>query len=644
MSGYPSITVTIAQWGKVDYTARCVESLLRCSYPAGLEILVYDNDSPGGPGPVADMDEVRLIRGESNIGFGPAHNRLAALGEGELLLILNNDTVLTPSALTRMAEALADTDVGAVSPRYLGFDGATLEMGGYVGEGGWGFQLFRDMEPPPSLTRMTYPADYGSAACLLTRRELFLEMGGFDDVFAPAYYEDTDFCFRLWDRGLRVVVEPRAVVYHFEGATAGKETSSGMKSLQLTHREVFATRWSDQIAGRPEVSLQSALSRALGLGDRAVLWISPEIPRPDHEAGHARMAAMLRALRSQGWVVGLWVELAAGWEHYGRLLEAEGIPWFAYRSSGRLGGENPSAFSTLQELLTLPGWSLAAISFPEMAERFVPEIRRLAPGLPIVVDAVDLHFLRMARDPESDPAEVEEWKARELAVYRSVDGVITAGDHELEVLLDLIPQVPVRSFHSVATLEVAPQPLSSASGDVVFLGNANHSPNIAAVDYWADEIYPRLPPEVRTPLHLYGFGMERVADRWPPQRVKVEGWAPNLTEIFAKTRVFVAPLTYGAGTKGKILEASAAGVPVVTTPVGAEGYEGYLTEALVVEETAAGFAASLTELVVDDDAWKCKRVDILNAAREWEREAEVARSEWALWMQRRRRISPSGRS
>jgi GT2 family glycosyltransferase len=638
VSDFPSITVTIAQWGKVDFTTRCVDALLRSDYPGELEIRVSDNDSPGGPGEVEGRPEVTLIRGDSNIGFGPAHNLLARRGRGDLLLILNNDTVVTPSALSWLVAAAEDEGVGAVTPRYLGFDGSNLEMGGYVGKDGWGWQLFRGIEPPLSLTRMPFPADYGSGACLLTRRDLFVESGGFDDAFAPAYYEDTDYCFRLWDRGLRVIVEPRAVVYHYEGATAGRSTSEGMKVLQLSHRGVFAERWSSRLAGRDPVSTASAMRRALDLGGHSVLWISPELPRPDHEAGHARMLAMLQSLRSEGSRVVLWAEMASAWERYGRILEEADIPWFAYRTSGRLGGTNPAIFSTLQELLGLEVWDLVGISFPEMAERFVPEIRGLAPRVPIVVDAVDLHFLRMSRDPDTDGADVSEWRERELAVYRSVDGVITAGDHELEVLADLLPEIPARTFASVATLDAAETPVASAEGELVFLGNANHQPNLAAVDEWVERIHPRLPEAVRAPLTLYGDGTERLAQRWPSDAVEVRGWASDLGGVFRRARLFVAPLTYGAGTKGKILEAAASGVPVITTSIGAEGYGGRLGEALVVADEPEEFAAAVARLLADDAAWEeaCRR--ILDGVRAWGREEAVARSEWAMWMQRRRRL------
>ena len=634
---HPSVAVTIAQWGKVDYTYRCVQALLAGDYGGDIQVMVYDNASPEGPGPVADMDEVTLVRGDTNIGFGPAHNHLADLADAELLLILNNDTIMTPTALSTMVDAIEGDGIGAVSPRYIGFDGVTLEMGGYVFEDGWGWQLFRGARPPQYMTRSTFTADYGSAACLLTPRKLFVDSGGFDDLFAPAYYEDTDYCFGLRTKGHRIVVEPRAIVYHYEGATAGKDVSTGLKQLQEEHRSVFANRWKARISDSGSASQASALIRALALAGHAVLWVSPEFPRPDHEAGHARLVSMLRVLKEAGSAAALWAEMAPEWERYGEVLEREGIPWFAFRLSGRLRGENDAEYSTIQSLLSLGCWDVVIVSFPEMAKRIIPAVRSMCPEIPVLIDAVDLHFLREGRDPTSNIEEVEETKERELEIYRSSDGIIAASDHELELLTELVPNVPASVFSSVSTLEFRHESLAQQDGDPLFLGNLNHAPNVAAVDYWVKEVFPRLSDDGRRPLVLFGSATERFADRWPVEAVDVRGWAPDLQVLFAAARCFVAPLTFGAGTKGKILEAAAAGVPVVTTPVGSEGYSGGLVESLFVTDDPDAFAKYVEILMTDDEFWEKACVSALAGARDWEMCAGVEQSEWASWVRRRMR-------
>ena len=99
----------------------------------------------------------------------------------------------------------------------------------------------------PALTAPIYnfvrDVDYCSGALLATPRALFEQLGGFDPAFAPGYYEDTDYCFKLRDKGYRVLVQPEATVIHMEGGTAGLDVSRGMKQFQVVNQNKFLERW-----------------------------------------------------------------------------------------------------------------------------------------------------------------------------------------------------------------------------------------------------------------------------------------------------------------------------------------------------------------------------------------------------------------
>jgi glycosyltransferase involved in cell wall biosynthesis len=154
-------------------------------------------------------------------------------------------------------------------------------------------------------------------------------------------------------------------------------------------------------------------------------------------------------------------------------------------------------------------------------------------------------------------------------------------------------------------------------------------------------VFPLLPNHAKRPLVLYGSGAERFAGRWPIEAVDVRGWAPDLLKVFATARCFVAPLTFGAGTKGKILEAAAASVPVVTTSVGAEGYSGALLDSLFVTDDPDTFAKYVEVLMTDDEAWARARDAALEGALEWELRAGIEQAEWASWVRRRQRLGIS---
>ena len=93
--------------------------------------------------------------------------------------------------------------------------------------------------------------DYCSGALLATPRALFQSLGGFDSRFSPAYYEDTDYCFALRERGYRVYFQPASTIIHREGATSGVDVSRGVKRYQAINQKKFAEKWAPALAQYP---------------------------------------------------------------------------------------------------------------------------------------------------------------------------------------------------------------------------------------------------------------------------------------------------------------------------------------------------------------------------------------------------------
>ncbi len=640
----PSVTVTMAQWGKTDLTVRAVEALARSEYDGDIEILVYDNASPGGPGGVIHHPDVKVVLGEENVGFGAAHNHLAALGSGRLLLILNNDTIVAPTAISRLVTRMEDSGVGAVTPLYRDFTGVTLEMGGFLGPAADGWQLFRGQRPPRSLRSLPYQCDYGSGAALLLDRTWFVDRGGFDDVFAPAYYEDTDLCFALATEGKSVVVEPTAVVYHYEGATAGRDLSTGLKRYQVVNRTKFVERWAERLATRPPLGFGSALERALFPDvDEKVLWISPHLPRPDREAGHARIVSMIAALRAHRIGVALWAEHLIDADWYGPQLESRGIPWFGHNLATRWPLDDPGVTPrTVQALLELIDWDAVIISFPDVAQRFTPVVRKLRPRAAVLIDNVDVHFVRRLRGIESGVetmADIDRLKSWELGVYRHGDGVITASEVESELIAGEIPGLPVFTYVSVAA-DGMPGGIGepASDGSLTFLGNFHHPPNTDAVEWWLSSIGGLVTDTngEPIPLRVVGSGSEVLASAWESRGpLHVAGWVEDLASEFSRCRVFAAPLRYGAGTKGKLVTALRHGVPVVTTSVGAEGFDPAVTSALRIADDATAFARAVVELMTDDEAWTEAVGATRRAVGAIEISERVQAAELADWLRRR---------
>src|SRR2546422_4491037 len=138
--------------------------------------------------------------------------------------------------------------------------------------------------------------DYCSAAFLLTKRELFLENGGFDEDYSPAYYEETDYCVRLWEQGKRVVYDPNVITFHYEFASSGSQASA--IDLQIEHQKIFAIKHKDWLQSQHAAAPENALAarRREKKGRRRILFLDDRVPHMTLGSGFPRSNRILAEL------------------------------------------------------------------------------------------------------------------------------------------------------------------------------------------------------------------------------------------------------------------------------------------------------------------------------------------------------------
>ncbi|MFN8474677.1 MAG: glycosyltransferase family 2 protein [Anaerolineae bacterium] len=219
----------------------CLASVL-AQEPPPAEVVVVDNASTDGSADfVAETyPDVRLIRNETNVGVAQGYNMAAAALSSPLVILLNQDLRLLPGCLAALAETFDAPDVAVVGAKLLYADEQTIQhAGGHLvwplflaqhygyGEADgatWDAEMSSDGEPP---------VDYVTGAVFAVRKSVWDELGGFDDLFSPAYFEEVDYCWRVKARDSRIVYQPRARAIHFETTTLGK---GGRRYLELYHR------------------------------------------------------------------------------------------------------------------------------------------------------------------------------------------------------------------------------------------------------------------------------------------------------------------------------------------------------------------------------------------------------------------------
>jgi GT2 family glycosyltransferase len=245
----PLLSVVMVTYGGTQWIRPAVEALAAHTAEP-YELIIVDNASP--PDTVELLRSLRgvtVIYNDRNVGFGPGANQGVLHATGRYVCILNSDAFVEPGWLPPLIEVLeTDPNAGAAVPCLLHIDGTLQEAAGVVGRDG-STRALGDGDDPEALPyRFRRYADYGSAACLVMRRSIFAEVGGFDPAYPLGYCEDVDLCFALHERGLRTVYEPRSRVRHVRWGSSSRVES---ERRVFANQPILLARWRERLAGRP---------------------------------------------------------------------------------------------------------------------------------------------------------------------------------------------------------------------------------------------------------------------------------------------------------------------------------------------------------------------------------------------------------
>ncbi|MDR3444384.1 MULTISPECIES: glycosyltransferase [unclassified Dyella] len=598
-SATPTVSVIIPVHGKLDWTLTCLRSIARAGAETPFEVIVVDDASPDDTYHVlSNIPGLRVLRNEQNLGFIGTCNAGARAARGALLFFLNNDTQVMPGWLdTLVATHANEPDCGIVGSRLVYPDGRLQEAGCIVfADGqGWNVGRFGQREDPQYLYRRD--VDYVSGAALLISRNLFDQVGGFDARYAPAYCEDMDLAFAVRATGKRVVYEPASVVVHFEGISSGLDPFSGVKRYQAVNNGKFCEKWALALKDQPSRKL--SVDQALLHGHRHILIVDALTPDPNRDSGSLRLVNIMRLLREMGWRVTFMADNRRSTPAEISRLGAMGVrvlckPWAP----------------ALPAWLAHEGKSLDAVMLCRhyVMAPHLPLIRKMAPKAKLLFDTVDLHFLREQRAAAHDdnPALAKQAQASretELSLIRASDITFVVSPVEQKLIAAEVPEARVELLSNVHELFGRTHAYQEREG-LVFVGGFAHPPNIDAVNWLVDDIYPRIRqqrPDIE--LHLIGDIPESEQRRLDLPGVHIHGRVADLGPWMERSRIALAPLRYGAGVKGKVNMAMSHGLPVVASTIASEGMNLERGESVLVADDGASFASAILCLYDDPDLW-----------------------------------------
>ncbi len=617
----PRASVIILVYANATYLEAALRSVLESTDPRfPYEVIVVLNGV--APDVAATVRQsaygARIVESEANLGFGGGCNFGAAHARAPYLVFLNDDVTVCWGWLEALVStADARPDAGAVGSRILNADGTVQEAGSVIVADGSTAPVGRGLPGDTPRYRALRKVDYASACSLLVRRSVFESVGGFDERYFPAYYEDVDLALKLRQGGWAVLYQPASQLVHAESAS----TTSDFKSYLFRRNGRTLRRiWKSTLpAFEPRdpsdaVTLARAIRRAKG-SVAEVLIVDDRLPDAGLGSGYGRMAE-------------LCADLADG-PYSLTFYPTTGTP--SGNSLGQWGIEVVDG--DLNAYIRDPATriDIAVISRPHNWERAAAAIRRHHPGAAVIYDAEALFHRRIRQQLELEPDPVRrasrerEYRAAydlEGRIARGADHLVCVSGVEEKTLRDFAPQTPID--HLVATargIVAGAAPFAGRRPHAIFVAGwmaGPGSPNVDALRWYVREVAPLIADGLTEAVTIVtGGNPPAEVLQLRSSAVRLVGFVDDLAGAYGAARVAIAPIRFGAGVKIKTIEALQYGVPVVATTTGAEGIVLDEPDAIAVRDDPQGFADAVLRLLCDEAAWAQAHAATRRQAERW---------------------------
>lgn len=602
----PDVSIIIPVYNQWEYTYSCLSSILCNTSDINYEVIIADDMSSDETIKIGEyVENIHVIRDGANRGFLLNCNNAAKYAKGKYLFFLNNDTNVQQYWLTSLLELMESNELIGMSGSKLVYpDGRLQEAGGIIWNDASGWNYGRLDDPEKAEYNYVKEVDYISGAAIMIRKPLWETIGGFDERYVPAYYEDTDLAFEVRRKGYKVVLQPKSVIVHFEGISHGTSTSSGIKSYQIKNKETFANKWDKELKNYHFNNAEHVFwARDRSRGKKTIVVVDHYVPHYDKDAGGRCTYMYLKLYREMGYHVIFIGDNFFRHEPYTTELQQLGIEvlygnWYA---------------SHINEWIKRNGQYIdfVYLNRPHISIKYIDTVRKYSDAK-IIYFGHDLHYLRELRNYQLDPnpellKSSERWKEIEFELFNKADVIHVVGSYEQEILNKDFPEKNIRNIPLyIYDIEknTGNTPFEKRK-DLLFVGGFNHKPNQDGLMWFIKDIFPQIiKRQSNIRLIVAGSNPTDEIKALNSDRVIVKGYVSDeeLELLYSQCRVAVVPLRFGAGVKGKVVESCFYGLPVVTTSIGAEGLKGVEAIMMIADETGS-FATNVTTIYQEQNLW-----------------------------------------
>lgn len=330
-----------------------------------------------------------------------------------------------------------------------------------------------------------------------------------------------------------------------------------------------------------------------------ILVIDAWLLTPNKDGGSLRMFNLLGVLQTLGGNITFAAEdfasRASGYE----AMRAMGVHVLA-----------PPRVDSIGDYVAAHGaeYDIVVLSRLAQAARYLPLVRKHAPRARVIFDTTDLHYLRVFRGAKATGSvnmlrQALEMKHQELAAVQAADATLVVSTVEQEILRQECPAARVHLISNIHPVHNSVRTFDERAG-ILFVGAFPHHPNADAMRYFLNEVYPHLQTKLENvPITIIGSQPPDWLLEHASATVQITGHVPDVEPFLASHRLSIAPLRYGAGVKGKVLESMSYGVPVVLTSIAAEGIPCHDHEDVLIADNPIAFAEAVCKLYRGKSLW-----------------------------------------
>lgn len=597
----PDISIVIPISNKLEYTLKCLKAIsLRTK--GFFEVVVVDDSSDGEMGVVLqNIKNLIYIKNEKKIGYLASCNRGVKDCKGQYIFFLNDNFIVTENWIEPLKKAMTIENVGAAGVKIVYPDGILQEAGGIIWNESSLIKYGKGDNPSKPEYNFLREVDYCSGAALIVKKDLFQKLGGFNPVYKKERYAEMDLCFSLIDMGYKIIYQPQSLVINSNGKRRKRNKYSLIKKWQLIDKGIFLKKWNNYFLNEYANSESNCIfSKRIRRKGRTILVLDRYVPLFDKDSGSYRMWNLLKILVELDHKVVFIGDDATKYEPYTTEIQQLGVEviYFPY-------------FLSIERYLEEYGnfFDIVILSRVINANKYFHSVKKYCSNSKIIFDTVDLHFLRESRRSviESDERlfnEAEKTKQLELELIRKSDLSLVVSQFEFEILKKEDSSLQIEIVSNIHIVQGFKKSFRERE-NILFLGNFEHIPNLDGIKWFLQEIYPSIRSKIpNLILYIVGNDPSNELIKFSSKDIVVTGYVQDVEPFFSNCRVFVAPLRYGAGVKGKINHSMSYGLPVVTTSIGAEGMDLVDGKNALISDHPIEFARKVVNLYYDPELWE----------------------------------------